>query len=180
MKSLLLFLLAAFGLAGCSILPEAGLAYDQADNLYRRLGSDKPPRQIVINLTRQKAYLYSNGLLVGESPVSTGKEGHDTPPGKYRVIQKNAKHASNLYGNYVRNGQVVVAGADVRKDPKPPGAVFVGAPMPYFIRFHGAYGLHEGFLPGYPASSGCVRMPMRQARRFFHAVEIGTPVIVKR
>ena len=182
MKFFTLFstLLCTLILTGCSSLPEAGMAYDQADGWYNQLLHGKTPRKIVIRLGEQKAELYSNNVLIGESPVSTGREGYNTPPGKYRVLQKDADHHSNLYGNYVVNGKVVVAGADIRKDPKPPGAKFVGAPMPYFIRFYQAYGLHEGYLPGYAASSGCVRMPMRQARRFYHAVEIGTPVVVTR
>ena len=57
---------------------------------------------------------------------------------------------------------------------------FEGVPMPYFLRFSGAYGLHAGRLPGYPASSGCIRLPKRQAKRFYDAVRIGTPVIVQR
>jgi hypothetical protein len=53
---------------------------------------------------------------------------------------------------------------------KPFAAWFEGAPMPYFSRFTGAYGLHAGDLPGYPASSGWVRLPQRHAKRFFDAV----------
>jgi len=55
----------------------------------------------------------------------------------------------------------------------------VGVPMPYFLRFTSAYGLHAGKLPGYPASSGCIRLPKRQAKRFYDAVRVGTPVTVQ-
>ena len=57
---------------------------------------------------------------------------------------------------------------------------FEGAPMPCFLRFTGAYGLPAGNVPGYPASSGCVRLPKRHAKRFYDAVKLGTPVVVCR
>ena len=50
--------------------------------------------------------------------------------------------------------------------------------MPYFMRFDGGNGLHAGYLPGYPASHGCVRMPDQLAVAFYNAVEVGTPVTV--
>jgi lipoprotein-anchoring transpeptidase ErfK/SrfK len=65
------------------------------------------------------------------------------------------------------------------KDPQPPGTIFDGARMPYFLRFTGGYGMHAGFVPRYRASHGCIRMPKEMARHFFDAAEDGTPVIVK-
>ena len=176
-----LCMLAVVGLTGCSTVPEAGIAFDSADGLVSRyVDTGKRNKKIVVDLGRQTATLYRGNTVIGVSKVSTGREGNDTPPGRYKVIQKDADHRSNLYGNYVKNGRVVKRGVDVRKTPKPPGAVFDGAPMRYFLRFSGAYGLHAGILPGYPASAGCVRLPERQARRFYYAVDLGTPVIVKR
>ncbi len=169
------------GLTGCSAVPEAGLAFDTADRwVSRYVDTGRRDKKIEVDLSRQTATLYRGDTVIGVSRVSTGREGNDTPPGRYKVIQKDARHRSNLYGNYVRNGRVVKRGVDVRKMPKPPGATFDGAPMFYFLRFHGPYGLHAGVVPGYPASAGCVRLPERQARRFYHAVDLGTPVIVKR
>jgi hypothetical protein len=134
---------------------------------------------ITINLGEQKAYFYKDRQLVGVSLISSGREGYATPPGTYKVIQKSKDHVSNLYGDYVDGaGQVMVANVGVKRDPKPPGAVFRGAPMPYFLRFHGGYGLHAGFLPGFPASHGCVRMPERMAQIFFANSDHGTPVRV--
>jgi lipoprotein-anchoring transpeptidase ErfK/SrfK len=176
-----LCVLAVVGWTGCSSVPEAGIAFDSAEGLVSRyVDTGKRNKKIVVDLSRQTATLYRGDTVIGVSPVSTGREGNDTPPGRYKVIQKDADHRSNLYGNYVKNGRVVKRGVDFRKTPKPPGAVFDGAPMRYFLRFSGAYGLHAGILPGYPASAGCVRLPERQARRFYYAVDLGTPVIVKR
>ena len=50
--------------------------------------------------------------------------------------------------------------------------------MRYYMEFRPAIGMHAGFLPGYPASHGCVRMPRDSAARFFERVQIGTPVTV--
>ena len=134
---------------------------------------------ITINLGEQKAFFYKDGRLVGVSMISSGREGYRTPPGQYKVLQKSKDHVSNLYGDYVdHGGNVVVANVGVKRDPKPPGSKFRGAPMPYFLRFHGGYGLHAGFLPGFAASHGCVRMPERMAQIFFANVSHGTPVRV--
>ena len=112
------------------------------------------------------------------SPISSGRAGFQTKRGRFKVIQKERNHYSNLYGKIVDSrGRTIVADADT--DMRVPrGARFVAAPMPYFIRFNGAEGLHAGYLPGYPASHGCVRLPERNAIAFFNAVEVGTPVTV--
>lgn len=161
---------AALMLAGCSTVPEVGMLFDR----------DTSQHSVIVRLDEQRAYLYRDGKVVGVSPVSTGREGYSTPAGKYRVTEKDADHRSSLYGAYVRNGKVVKANVNVRRDPKPAGATFVGAPMPYFVRINGPVGLHAGHVPDYPASHGCIRLPPRQAKRFFHAVEIGTSVFVYR
>jgi lipoprotein-anchoring transpeptidase ErfK/SrfK len=135
---------------------------------------------IVIDLTAQRAYLYRGKTLMIESPASTGREGYDTPTGKFHVIQKDLDHRSTIYGEYVRDGSVVVPGIDNRKTPRPPGTVFEGAPMPYFLRIVGAVGMHAGEVPHYPASHGCIRLPPRKARRFFAEAKVGTPVTIRR
>ena len=134
---------------------------------------------IKIVLSEQRAYFYKGGVLVGESVISSGKEGFETPPGHYTVIQKDENHVSNVYGAYIdKDGNVVRRNVDVTKDPVPPGATFEGAKMPYFLRFTGGYGMHAGYLPGYAASHGCVRMPIEMAGHFFDATDEGTQVTV--
>jgi hypothetical protein len=136
---------------------------------------------IRINLRQQKAFFYKGSQLVGVSRISTGKEGHDTPPGTYKITQKNRWHRSNLYGIFeeIGTGRVVNDDVDMEKDKVPPGCKFVGAPMWNFMRFNGGIGMHTGYLPGYNASHGCVRMPDQMARVYFDNVEVGTPVIVE-
>ncbi len=135
---------------------------------------------IKIDLENQRAYFYKDGQIVGLSVVSTGREGHDTPPGKFRVTDKDIDHVSSLYGDYVdQSGQVIVQNVENEKDPRPPGTVFRGAPMPYFLRIHGDIGMHAGYLPGYPASHGCIRLPETMASKFFQYAPIGTPVEIR-
>jgi lipoprotein-anchoring transpeptidase ErfK/SrfK len=137
---------------------------------------------IQIELSQQRAYFFKGDELVGASVISSGKKGFETPPGTYKVIQKDKNHVSNLYGDYVdEEGNVIQANVDISKDPKPEDAVaFVGAKMPFFLRFTGGYGMHAGHLPGYRASHGCVRMPSTMAEHFFDEAEIGMPVNVEK
>jgi len=140
--------------------------------------SGKP--RVVVNLSEQEAYLFRGKNRTAASRISSGREGHRTPTGRFSVIRKDEDHRSNLYGDYVnRAGDVVKANVDVRKQRKPRGARFVGAPMPFYVEFSPSYGLHAGYLPGEPASHGCIRMPYWKARQFYRAVNIGTPVAVR-
>jgi lipoprotein-anchoring transpeptidase ErfK/SrfK len=136
--------------------------------------------EISVDLTDQHAYLFKGGQVVLTAPVSTGREGYNTPAGNYKVIQKDIDHRSSIYGSYVREGMIVQENVDVRKDPRPPDSTFLGAPMPYFLRIRGGVGLHAGYLPGYPASHGCIRMPESKAIRFFESAKVGTLVTIQR
>ncbi|MEA3210074.1 MAG: hypothetical protein QOE70_3131 [Chthoniobacter sp.] len=137
------------------------------------------PPSVRISLGEQRAYFYKGGQLVGVSILSTGREGYDTPTGTWRLQQKDRAHKSTLYGDYVdADGGIIRKDVDTSKDKRPPGAIFDGAKMPFFMRIHGGVGMHEGFLPGYPASHGCIRMPEFMAEKFFNNVEVGTPVTI--
>lgn len=130
-----------------------------------------------ISLGEQKVYFMKDGVVVGMSPISSGRESHATRPGKFSVIQKDLDHKSNLYGDYVdATGVIVKKEVDIRKDARPKGAKFDGANMRFFMRITGAIGMHEGYLPGYPASHGCIRLPTKMAEIFFRESSLGTPV----
>lgn len=134
---------------------------------------------VTIRLGEQRAYFFKGDQLVGVASVSTGREGFDTKCGNYKVTQKDKDHKSSLYGDYVdAQNNVLVKDIELKKDPKPPGARFEGAKMPYFMRLVGGTGMHAGFLPGYPASHGCIRMPEHMAETFFKNVSVGTPVSI--
>ncbi|MEY2487150.1 MAG: hypothetical protein QOG67_4012 [Verrucomicrobiota bacterium] len=152
--------------------PQDTVSYWDGDNL-----GGKP--SVKISLSEQRAYFYKSGLLVGVSQLSTGREGLNTPIGHFSISQKDVSHVSSKYGDYVDSaGNVVMPNVDVEKDKKPPGSHFKGAPMPYFMRIVGGVGMHAGYLPGYPASHGCIRMPEFMAENFFRSVSTGTPVTI--
>ena len=141
--------------------------------------SEGEPR-IVIDLDQQRAYFYKGDQMVGVSIVSTGREGYDTPPGQFRITEKDREHFSSLYGDYVnQSGQVVMEHVESDKDPRPRGTIFRGAAMPYFLRIHGGIGMHAGYLPGYPASHGCIQLPEKMAVQFFKNAAVGTPVEIR-
>jgi lipoprotein-anchoring transpeptidase ErfK/SrfK len=146
--------------------------------LIRHVAAQSNPYSIEIDLQDQTAYLIRDGRAVLSTPVSSGRYGHLTATGSFKVIEKERNHISNIYGKIVdARGNTVVADAD--SDMRVPhGYKFIPAPMRYFVRFDGANGLHAGILPGYAASHGCVRLPERNAIAIFNAVDVGTPVTV--
>ena len=118
------------------------------------------PPKIVVHIGEQKAYFYKGKHLVGETTVSTGKPGFSTPPGRYQVLSKSPDHISTLFGDYVDDyGNVVRSNIDSRKDRRPPGTHFDGAEMPYAMFFRGGYAMHQGYVPPFAASHGCIRLP---------------------
>ena len=110
------------------------------------------PLVIVVSIDRQKVTIYDSNGVFAESPVSTGMKGHSTPMGVFSVIQKHKFHHSNIYS---------------------------GAPMPYMQRITwSGVAMHAGVLPGYPASHGCIRMPMAFAVKMWNWTKMGARVIV--
>lgn len=145
-------------------------------------GNDAPGKpSIAVRLAEQRAYFYKGDVLVGVTRISSGRKGHETPVGTFKVIEKDPTHRSNTYGDYVDplTQQVVKANVEAGKDPQPPGSVFLGAPMPHFLRITGdGVGMHAGRLPGFPASHGCIRLPAAMAENFFANAPLSTPVTV--
>jgi L,D-transpeptidase catalytic domain len=135
---------------------------------------------IRLSLSEQASYFYRGGHIIGRSKISSGDAAHPTPQGRFKVFLKDADHKSSVYGWMIdRNGTVVNDNADVRVDKIPPGGKFDPAKMTWFLNFYPAIGMHAGFLPGYPASHGCVRMPEWMAKHYFENAPVGTPVIVE-
>lgn len=110
------------------------------------------PLVIAISIEKQRVKVYDANGLFAESPVSTGMRGHSTPMGVFSVIQKHKWHRSNIYS---------------------------GAPMPYMQRVTwSGVAMHAGVLPGYPASHGCIRMPMAFAVKMWGWTKMGARVII--
>lgn len=141
-------------------------------------GASGKPR-IVVRIGEQKAYFYKGKTLVGWTTVSTGKPGFGTPPGHYTVVSKDVDHVSTAFGDYVDgSGNVVRSNIDSRKDHQPKGTHFDGARMPYAMFFRGGYAMHQGYVPPFAASHGCIRIPKGMASQFFEHAPVGTPVTV--
>ena len=141
-------------------------------------GASGKPR-IVVHIGEQKAYFYKGKTLVGWTTVSTGKPGFGTPPGHYTVVSKDVDHVSTAFGDYVDgSGNVVRSNIDSRKDQQPKGTHFDGARMPYAMFFRGGYAMHQGYVPPFAASHGCIRIPKGMASQFFEHAPVGTPVTV--
>jgi lipoprotein-anchoring transpeptidase ErfK/SrfK len=137
--------------------------------------------QVLVSLSRQRAYLYAGTQLAIDTPISSGKKAGFTPTGNYTILQKDPNHRSNIYGNFVDSkGRVVRAGVSARIDSAPSGSHYEGAPMFFFMRLtNEGVGMHIGILPGYPASHGCIRMPAEIAPQIYARVKVGTPVQVQ-
>lgn len=136
---------------------------------------------IKINRSQQKAFFYKGGVLVGVSRISSGNEDHATPPGRYKISEKDKDHTSSVYGCFKdkATGMMLNDNVDIRVDKVPPGAIYYPAPMYNFMRVTGGIGMHTGYLPGYAASHGCIRMPHHMSEKFFENVVVGTPVIIE-
>ena len=177
-------LLAALIICSCEEYPEP---YGAGAGFYPRAapagwwhdeGASGKPR-IVVRIGEQKAYFYKGKTLVGWTTVSTGKPGFGTPPGHYTVLSKDVDHVSTAFGDYVDgSGNVVRSNIDSRKDQQPKGTHFDGARMPYAMFFRSGYAMHQGYVPPFAASHGCIRIPKGMASQFFEHAPVGTPVTV--
>ncbi len=138
------------------------------------------PLSVLVSLSKQRAYLFVGGKIAVDSPISSGKRNGWTPKGEFSVLEKDPNHQSTLYGNFVDGGgRVVRAGVSSKLDAAPSGTRFRGAPMKFFMRLTPqGVGMHAGILPGYPASHGCIRLPLEAAKIIYSKVGINTQVTV--
>ena len=110
------------------------------------------PVSVVIDLTKQRIFLYRGGVPIAASTISSGSKGRETPIGEFTILQKAVVHRSRTYDN---------------------------ASMPYMQRLTAqGVAMHAGNLPGYPASHGCIRLPKAFAELLYGVTELGTPVII--
>ena len=118
----------------------------------KQVAKPQGPLIIAISIQKQRLKIYDAAGLFAESPISSGMAGHPTPMGVFSVIQKQKLHHSNIYS---------------------------GAPMPYMQRITwSGIAIHAGVLPGYPASHGCIRMPMAFAMKMWNWTKMGARVVV--
>ncbi|MDD6813528.1 MAG: L,D-transpeptidase family protein [Akkermansia muciniphila] len=136
--------------------------------------------RIIICLPQQRARMYVNGRVAYDWPVSTGTDGHETPPGAYRILDRETNHKSNRYGKFVNaSGRVVSSNADTSKGT-PEGLTFRPAGMPHWNRLTpDGVGIHGGkVVPGRRLSHGCIRTPYDVAAKLFNYTKRGMAVYV--
>lgn len=145
--------------------------------------TDAANSRLVISLPLQRAFLMKGDDVVIDYPVSTGRRSHPTPPGNYKILEKERNKSSNAYGKiYDSEGKVVNSDADSRKHPVPEGGRFSGAPMPYWMRLTwDGVGHHIGNIPRSRTaiSHACIRGPRSVMPIVFSKVKVGTPVSVE-
>jgi lipoprotein-anchoring transpeptidase ErfK/SrfK len=140
------------------------------------------PMSVRISLAEQKAYITRGGQPAGWTYIASGRAKHPTPRGSYRITEKIRDKRSNKYGMIVSSsGGIIDSDAARGRERVPPGARFVGAPMPCWMRLTSyGIGMHAGPIPdpGFPASHGCIRLPTAMAEKLFEVAPVGTTVIV--
>lgn len=126
--------------------------FKPGDYVWKPEVSPAGPVVVIVSVPQQTMMVYRNGVAIGRSTVSTGATGHETPTGIFTILQKKVDHESSIYK---------------------------GAKMPYMQRLTwDGIAMHAGRLPGYPASHGCVRLPVDFAARLYEVTTNGTTVIV--
>ncbi len=138
--------------------------------------------KIVICIPQQRARVYVNGKVALDWPVSTGTNGHETPTGVFRVMEKNKDHHSNRYGKFVNESGKTVNGNADTKNGVPEGLTFSPAPMPNWHRLTiDGVGIHTGkVIPGKRLSHGCIRSPHAAATKLFEHSAMGMPCYITR
>jgi lipoprotein-anchoring transpeptidase ErfK/SrfK len=180
---------AGFGaLCSCSLLPESGRTgggHSRSPFFTWHHGSywdddhSGGKAWMQVDLRHQVATFYRGKNKIGVAAISSGDERHRTPDGEYRILEKLEDKHSSSYGHVEdAHGRVVNADATPRSRV-PSGCKYVPAPMPYWMRltWYGI-GMHQGFLPGYAASHGCIRMDKKVVRYFYKAARVGMRVKV--
>lgn len=138
--------------------------------------------KIIICLPQQRARIYVNGKVACDWPVSTGTDGHETPTGVFRVIEKEKDHKSNRYGKFLNNrGRTVNSNADNNKGV-PEGCTFRPASMPNWHRLTwDGVGIHGGrVVAGRRLSHGCIRSPYGLIAKLYEYTVLGMPAYISR
>lgn len=116
----------------------------------------KPSKQIDVNLTEQKVYLYDNDQLVKTMICSSGSQATPSLTGTYAVYAKAEK-------------------LDMR------GEGYVAPNVPWVLMFNGDYTIHGNYWSttfGTPTSHGCVGLPLDQAEYLYNWTPIGAIVSI--
>lgn len=167
----------------CGVGSRGPVVHRRADRVLHQWHDDGGAGKVSIriSLMDQIAEFKRGDRDIGWCYVATGKEGHGTRPGNYKITEKIEDKYSNLYG-WFEDEFGNVTDSDAKSSQRVPvGMVYVPAPMPYWMRLTSyGVGMHGGVIPqpGEPASHGCIRMPKDFVSILFEAVDVGTPVAI--
>jgi hypothetical protein len=109
-----------------------------------------PGTRVVTNLSEQRAYLIEGGKISLISPIASGKPGYSTPTGSFSILSKDIDHRSQSFGLVVDGSGRITNSNATPGTYVPPGNYYRPAPMPYYMQFSQAIGMHAGYLPGIP------------------------------
>ena len=136
---------------------------------------------IRIDLAKQRGQLMNGKEVAMDYPICSGREGHETPPGEYTILEMLVEKKSNIYGRiYDADEHCVFPDADITKDHVPDGGRFEGAPMRYWMRLtNDGVGHHIAPVRRYPASHSCIRGQAEPIIIVYGKVKLGTKVSVQ-
>lgn len=136
---------------------------------------------IRIDLAKQRGLLMNGNEVAMDYPICSGREGHETPPGEYTILEMLVEKQSNIYGRiYDAENNCVITDADITKDSVPVGGRFDGAPMRYWMRLtNDGLGHHIAPVRRYPASHSCIRGQAGPIPIVYGKVKLGTKVSVQ-
>src|SRR5712671_2597996 len=144
---------AGYNLPGRKSIKARSRASEKAEGKDKSPPIPAGPLHVIVSIDKQRATLFADGTPVASTAISSGTASHPTPMGVFSIIQKSRHHVSNLYN----------------------------ASMPYMQRITwSGSALHQGPLPGYPASHGCVRLTESFAQLLWKTSKMGARVIVTR
>ena len=142
-------------------------------------------KYVVISLDEHKLYVMEGARVIWETAVGTGtgtqlagagkKWDFSTPRGMFRVQRKEKDPVWYLpEWVFVERGTAIPPeGAPERYEPG-----MLGTTALYLQEDIAVHGTNFPELLGQSVSHGCIRMTNEAARRLYHEVEIGTPVII--
>lgn len=142
----------AFGVSSCVTKP-GGAAAKYSTTFDPPVGEVRNPSALRVKLSTgaQRVYVVEGDRVILATPCSVGTASDPTPKGNFTIYHKNA----------------------TRRRQSSPGA---GYPMSYWMEFKTAYGMHWGFVKPFPCTHGCVRLPVKSAKKIFDLVRVGTPL----
>ncbi len=150
-----LLVVGSLAFTSCNTTKPAAARHGTSDKFDPPALRPQNPAAVVVKVSTraQRVYVVENGRVLLATPCSVGTGG-TTAHGNFRITFKNANK---------------------RRISQPDA----GYPMPYWMEWKPAYGMHWGFVKPYPCTHGCIRLPMKAAAKIFAMTRVGTPLLIQ-